>query len=336
MAANYRHSRRRVLQYAGAGSMVGLAGCSGLLGTDGGDNVRAVVPYGEGGGTDIYTRALAPELGDELDVSIEVDNVTGSGVVNGLNEVYGADPDGSTVCFMNGPPSMTFLRPDLLGFDHTELKEAGSFARTGFVISAHPDSDVENYDDLIEKYQEGEYTDFGGLAVGEGQWLLAMLMKDLHGVEWESYVAYDSSGAVAQANASEEIPSGNPTETTLEQFVSDDLLKPIVASSPEGSPNFPDLPTMEEEGYEIPYGDFSRGLLFPPDTDEDTIDEWESALETVLTSDEIQEWSDETGNFIEFKDREWWTEQWSEGPARIAEAIEEVSSVEDYREEINQ
>ncbi|PGF13848.1 hypothetical protein CP556_22355 [Natrinema sp. CBA1119] len=334
MAANYRHSRRRVLQYAGAGSMVGLAGCSSLLGTGDGDNVRAVVPYGEGGGTDIYTRAIAPEIGDELDVNIEVDNVTGSGVVNGLNEVYDAEGDGSTVCFMNGPPSMAFLRPDLLGFDHTELKEGGAFARTGFVISAHPDDEVEDYEDLISRYQEGELTDFGGLAVGEGQWLLAMLMKDLHGLEWESYVSYSSSGELAQANASEEIPSGNPTETTMVGFVEDDLLTPVVASSPQGSPNFPDLPTMEEEGYETPYGDFTRGLLFPPDTDEDIINEWTGALETVLESDELQEWSDETGNFIEFMDRDYWTEQWSEGPARIEEAINEVASVESYREEI--
>lgn len=335
MAANHRSSRRRVLQYVGAGSMVGLAGCSNMLGTGDGDNVRGVVPYSEGGGTDIYTRALAPVLGDELDVNIEVDNVTGSGVVKGLNEVYDADPDGSTVCFMNGPPTLTFMQPDRLGFDHTELEESGSFARTGFIISVHPDSDVETYDDLIEKYQEREFTDFGGLSVGEGQWLVAMLMKDLHGVEWESYASYSSSGELAQANASGEIPSGNPTETTMSEFVADDLLTPVVATSPEGSPNFPDLPTMEEEGYEIPYGDFSRGLLFPPDTDEDILTEWEEALEAALESDEIQEWSDETGNFIEFKDREWWTEQWSNGPQRIVEAIEEVSSVEEYREEID-
>ena len=122
----------------------------------------------------------------------------------------------------------------------------------------------------------------------------------------------------------------------MEEFVADDLLEPIVATSPEGSPNFPDLPTMEEEGYPIPYGDFSRGLLFPPDTDEDIREEWEAALETATESEEIQEWSDDTGNFIEFQDRHWWEDQWSHGPDEIVEAVEEEASIEEYRDEIDQ
>ncbi|SEH17814.1 Tripartite-type tricarboxylate transporter, receptor component TctC [Natronorubrum sediminis] len=337
MAGNNRRSRRTVLKYGGAAGMVGLAGCADVLGGGGSDDVRVIVPYSEGGGTDIYARQLAPVMAEELDVSVEIDNVVGSGTIQGMNELYQADTDGSTVGVINGPSILYIMRPDLLEFDYLDFESAGAFARTVFVISAHPDDDIDDYQDLVDRYQDGEFTEFGGLTIGEGQWLVANLMRDIHGLEFESYVAYSSSGELAQANASEEIPSGNPTETTLEEFIGDELLEPVVATASDGSPTLPDVPTFEDEGFDpLPYGDFSRGLLFPPDTDEDILEEWEAALETAVESEEIQDWSDDSGNMVEFNDREWWQEEWTEGPERIEAAIEEEASVEDYRDEVEE
>jgi len=79
MAANYRHSRRRCystqVQEVWSDSLDVRACSEPMTETTSELSFRT-----EKAAEPTSIRALAPELGDELDVSIEVDNVTGSGL----------------------------------------------------------------------------------------------------------------------------------------------------------------------------------------------------------------------------------------------------------------
>lgn len=48
----------------------------------------------------------------------------------------------------------------------------------------------------------------------------------------------------------------------------------------------------------------SRGIYAPPETPDEVVEEWEGALETVMNSEEMEEWSEETGNVITYEDGE--------------------------------
>jgi len=78
-----RVDRRRFLRTTAAGTTLGLAGCSGILGGSDeefpSESVTIVVPFAEGGGTDGYARIIQDPLSDELGVDVTINNIPGSG-----------------------------------------------------------------------------------------------------------------------------------------------------------------------------------------------------------------------------------------------------------------
>ncbi|MGI6553519.1 MAG: hypothetical protein ACOX37_11135 [Bacillota bacterium] len=68
-----------------------------------GQVIRFIVPYSAGGGFDQYARQMQPFLQELLPGStIVVENVAGAGALRGMNELYNAKPDGTTIGIING------------------------------------------------------------------------------------------------------------------------------------------------------------------------------------------------------------------------------------------
>jgi tripartite-type tricarboxylate transporter receptor subunit TctC len=63
--------------------------------------IRAIVPQGPGGLSDIFTRALADELGPALGQTIVVENKVGAAGSLGAKACADSEPDGYTICVLN-------------------------------------------------------------------------------------------------------------------------------------------------------------------------------------------------------------------------------------------
>ena len=63
--------------------------------------IRMVIPIAAGGGTDAMGRLIAQRLGDQMGVSVVVENRAGAGTVIGTEIVARAQPDGHTVLVSN-------------------------------------------------------------------------------------------------------------------------------------------------------------------------------------------------------------------------------------------
>jgi tripartite-type tricarboxylate transporter receptor subunit TctC len=63
--------------------------------------VRFIVPFGAGGPTDVFTRALAEELRKTFNQSFIIDNRPGAGTIIGTAEAAKAAPDGYTLLMMS-------------------------------------------------------------------------------------------------------------------------------------------------------------------------------------------------------------------------------------------
>ena len=59
-------------------------------------NIRLIVPYPPGGGTDFFARLVATEMGTNLGQTIIVENRPGAGTLIGAEAVARAQPDGYT------------------------------------------------------------------------------------------------------------------------------------------------------------------------------------------------------------------------------------------------
>lgn len=332
-----RVDRRTILKATGAASAASLAGFAGCLGGDGdgdgggdgdddgatgdgdgdgdgddgdgagdypSEDMRYIIPFSEGGGTDTYARQLIPIMGDELGVNIQIENIPGAASLRGTGELYHSEPDGYTFGGFNPPSTPVSAMVNPPDYDLQELEGIGAYARTPFVIVANPDYGVENMEDLISRYQDGELEIFAGKEKGGVDHVLALLMKnnEEYQLDWDRYVGYQGSGPAVQAVVSDEVPVSISTDTAAQGAVEDGRAETVVGLSSEGSEVFPDIQSVTDEGYpNIDFlGQLRRGMYAPPDTSEDHIQVLTEALEAALQTDDMQSWSEETGNVIEY------------------------------------
>lgn len=295
--------QRTVAGGTGAASLV-FAGCIGGSGGGDGDfpseQFRGVIPWGQGGGTDIFTREIWQEIADSNDVSVGFENVTGAAGVRGITELYGSAPDGYTISPMNSPSVVPLLTQDP-GFTIDEFRHIGAYTQTVWVLVTDPELGLNDFEEVVQAYEDGEIESISGQSPGEPNHVLAESLKSELNVPWENYVAYNGSGPVIQAVASGEVSAGIVTETAAAD--AEDQIDVLTALSSEGSPVFPDLPVYTDYGYEAEIdfmGQFLRSFMAPPDTPDERVDILNEALQTALESDELQSWADETGNHLEY------------------------------------
>ena len=324
--------RRSFMKYTGVASTATLAGLAGCLEDDNGadpdddgadpdddgeddgdaaadtdypeDDIRYIIPFSEGGGTDVYAREMGPLLAEELGVNLPIENISGAASLRGTGEMMISDPDGYTVAAYNPPSTPVSEMVNPQDFELENATGLGIYASTPFVIVAHPDYGIEDYDDLISRYDDGELEIFSGKERGGIDHVMAKVMREEHGINWEQYVGYDGSGPAVEATMSDEVPAALSTDTAAEAAVADDNVDLVAVLASGGSDVFPDEEPVTDQGYaEMDYlVELSRGIYAPPDTPDEVVQVWEDALETVMNSEEMEEWSEETGNVITYRD----------------------------------
>ncbi len=337
-------NRRKVLKAAGALSAAGLTGLAGCLGDDNGDgsgnggddefpseDIDFIIPFGEGGGTDVYAREMVPLMDERLDdVNIAIENISGAASMRGTGEMMFSEPDGHTIAAYNPPSTPVSEMVNPQDFDLEEATGVCTYASTPFVIVAHPEHEIEGYEDLMDRYEDGDLENFSGKERGGVDHVMAILMQNLHGLEWDQYVGYDGTGPAVQATISNEVPACIATDTGAEAGVEGDDLDLVVGLVSDGTEVFPDLETVTDLGYDnIDFiTELSRGIYAPPDTPRERTEVIADVVEEVLETDHMQEWSEETGNVIQFGDGE----QAEEVVNEAYEIIPENVDLEEVRE----
>lgn len=332
-------TRRRFLRVAGAGAAVSIAGClqdDAPAGGDGEDwepseTIRYIVPYDEGGGTDVYARGIHGSLTEAMDQDIQVDNVPGGGGLNGFGDLYGSEPDGHTIA---GSATPLEVPPQMLedpGFDQRELEGVANIGRSTWclIVNEEYEGEVETFDDVREMHNSGEWDSIGIQEPGSPQDIMTLLAKYGEGYaeeydwQWEERVQYTGTGPIAEAVTSGEVPCGIGTDAGTEPDVAAGGVYPICTFFSEGTEVYPDIPSVTDEGY--PEMDFvagvTRGLYAPPDTPDGVIEELTTRVETATEHEEYQNWSEETGNPVFYEGPE-------EANAAIDDAFEEMEDLE--------
>ncbi|XVH33453.1 tripartite tricarboxylate transporter substrate-binding protein (plasmid) [Haloferacaceae archaeon DSL9] len=343
--------RRQFMKYTGsvsAAAMLGLAGCtsdgdggdggSGGDGEDGGDDypsqdLRYIIPFSEGGGTDTFARQVIPQMADNLGVNIAIENISGAASLRGTGELYHSDSDGYTFGGFNPPSTPVSAMVNPPDYEMQELEGVGSYARTPFVIVANPEHEIEGFDDMMGRYESGELEVFGGKERGGVDHVLALLMQNLYDFQWDRYTGYDGSGPAVQATISNEIPCAISTDTAAQGAVEDGRLDTVVGLSSNGTEVFPDLESVTDLGYDnIDYlGELRRCMYAPPGTSSEHTQTLSDALEQALQSEEVQQWAEDTGNVIEYGD----PESASNAVSDAFEQIPENVDLEEVREAAN-
>ena len=246
-------------------------------------NIRLVVPFGAGGGTDAVGRTLANSAKEVLGQNISVMNRTGGAGAVGMS--FGAQqrPDGYTLTVVTREIASL---PQMGLMQHTadDFKLIRMVNLDPAVVLVAADSPYNTINDLIKDAKENPgKVKFASTAAPN--FYLMTLEKD-QGIKLN---------AIPYNGASEAIPAvlGKHTDVTMvtpgeaiSQLRSGQL-KALGVMSEERIQFIPDVQTLKEQGIDVVTGTW-RGIGAPKDTPDEIIEVLGAAFDQAMATDEFK------------------------------------------------
>lgn len=133
---------------AGCSRRLPQSGCASLIG----QNVRWIVPFAAGGGTDVYSRLFERPLEKALGAEIVISNETGGGSLVGLTKLSRAAPDGRTLGIVNTPGLLSASLLGRQGYPSLtrDLAILGRLVPTPTIIVTGAQSRFRTIEDLLD------------------------------------------------------------------------------------------------------------------------------------------------------------------------------------------
>lgn len=254
-------------------------------------DIRMVVPWGAGGGTDGIVRKLSTMVEADLPVAIYVENIEGGLSGTGILQVMSAEPDGYTLGALTYDSVITVPWQGLV--PNYSLDKLALIAR----ITSEPDAIMTGKDsgyDTIEALLDAAKEAPGEVVVGiqglGSRVHLAMLqLQDATGTEFK-LVSYPA-GASEQKEAilSGEIDAAITSLGDFASLIESGDVIPVVEFSDTPNPAFPDVPLAKDKGVDLQIGSFII-LAAPAGTPDEVVGQLGEVYQAAHESAEFQDW----------------------------------------------
>jgi tripartite-type tricarboxylate transporter receptor subunit TctC len=279
-----------------ASALLIIAGCSSAA-TDTrffkGKEVAIIVPYGRGGGNDVYARAIAPFLQKYLTGSrVVVRNLTGNGGLDAKNLVYEAAPDGLTLCLTPGSGLLLAEWEESPGirYQTAGFSFIGRLDAEAHMLASSPRSRLRRMADFTGTVRMG----FTGQ--GTDDYTVAMAAARVLGYAVEARTDYLASDDAALACVRGELDAVLFSVSSLLPQVSAGTLVPVAIFDSSRVPDLPEVPAifevLSEEARRIlkPFlliYALDRTLVAPPRLPAARLEALRAALDKAITDPEL-------------------------------------------------
>jgi tripartite-type tricarboxylate transporter receptor subunit TctC len=208
--------------------------------------IRIIVPVAPGGSSDILARMLGQRIGEQMGVSVIVENRPGAGTVIGTETVAKAPADGSTLLAV---AAEFVINPSLrkLPYDpNRDFACVTQLASGQYFLAVHPAVPVKTPRQLIAlaKSRAGAVT-YGSAGPGSVPHLAGVLFQQMTGTRLV-HVPYKSSGPASVALMSGEIDFIFINVASVIAQVKAGRVRAIAATGARRSPVAPEVPTLQE------------------------------------------------------------------------------------------
>lgn len=286
--------------------------------------ISVICPWGAGGGTDACLRAFCEALSKQLGVTLTVDNRTGGGGIIGHQAIADADPDGYTMGMITfelstykhlGTSQITYEDYDPLCRVNTD---AAAITVNAEWAKANGISDLASFIDYC-KAHPGE-VQMGGSSNASVWHIAGGYLMNAAGIELQM-ITYQEGAATAVQNAASGFIQGVTVSLAeARSFIESGHLVCLGVMDTQRNALFPDVPTCQEQGYDITYFT-QRGMAIPKGVADDVKAKLVAACEAAIADPDFVEFMNNNGQAISYLNAEDYTAFLAQSLTDVGEAM---------------
>ena len=258
--------------------------------------LRIVLGFPPGASSDTVTRLIADKMRLSLNRTVVVENKPGAAGIIANMVVKAAAPDGNTLLMtplatmVAYPHSYSKLDYDPFK-DYVPVAHIAAFQLAFGVGVEVPAKTMAEYAALARK--GGAYANFASAAVGSLPHFFGLLFAKTAGIELV-HVPYKGTASVLQALISGEVPAAVLPISDLGALAQSGRARILASSGARRSPQYPDVPTFKESGYDIE-GSAWYALFAPAGTPKELVDKLSAAAIAAAHEPDLRQRLDPLG-----------------------------------------
>jgi tripartite-type tricarboxylate transporter receptor subunit TctC len=250
--------------------------------------VRVIMPFGAGGPTDVFTRAIADELSKSLKQAFVMENRPGAGTLIGTDAAAKSPPDGYTLLMMSATQTTTeTLVPNKPFKLMRDFVPVASVMSSELVMVVHPSVGVKTAQEFVALAKSKPGTlNYASSGIGSNYHMAGELFKILTGTDI-LHVPYKGSTQARNDIISGQIQMMFDSVPTMAQMIQVGRVNALGTTGKVRSPSLPDVPTLTEVG--IPHeATIWLGVMAPAGTPQPIVDLLNSEIHKIVTRPEIK------------------------------------------------
>ena len=258
--------------------------------------VKIIVPFGAGGPTDVYTRAIGEELRKSLHQPFVMDNRPGAGTTIGTDFVAKSPPDGYTLLMVSGTQTVNETLYASKQYQlMRDLVPVAPLIDTDLVLVVHPSVPAKTLGELLALARSKPGTiNYGSSGPGSNYHMAGELLKNLAGVDIV-HVPYKGSTGARNDILSGQIQMLFDSVPTMAPMIKAGLVRPLGTTGKTRSAILPDVPTIAEAGVAGFNATLWVGFMAPAGTPQPIIDKLNQAITKITSRPDIKEAWEKTG-----------------------------------------
>lgn len=216
-------------------------------------DITIVVPYGAGGNTDLFVRAMTNKMSELMGVNVVVSNVEGGGGATGTSQVVNGKADGYTLVVPANSAYVLNSQVNQLGYTAEETTPICIISEAEFAIGVAADSPYQTLEDLMNAAKASPLTYATPGANSAGHLVTAAVGTD-SGVPAENW----KHAPIASApSAIAELVGGHSDAycsnlSVFKTSVENGDVRLLAVTGAERQEKYPDVPTFKELGFDYP------------------------------------------------------------------------------------
>ena len=245
--------------------------------------VRLIAPFPPGGSVDQVARLLANYLTPQLGQQVVVDNRGGAAGSIGTTFAAKSAPDGYTFLVVFDTHGVNPSLIPGIGYDsQRDLAPVMLISRSSMVVTTHASQPYRTFFDVVKAAKaKPDALGYGTIGAGSlGHLAMALLQTD--GDFRLTHVPYKGGGPLMQDAIAGHVPLAIGTTFLLSPHINTKAIRPVAVTGTVRVPQFPDVPTLAEQGFKGFEAYAWWGVLAPIKTPQPILDRMHAELVKVL------------------------------------------------------